>query len=210
MWLTAPPLHPRELHAPAGGRLLLGLHVCGSISSARLGVSTLAGLSFWVPSSGSSLQAVLGGAVKISKHLVKRKVLGVVWEPVCEEMLSGPVGGGHIRLAPQVAGVCLEQPVPTPRALPGDQLDSGTPLKPWAGGFSGPVCQLRKGTSSGCKLPWGLGERCPAWPVLGGGGVCVCVVCVCLCVCVVCVCVCVVCVYVCLYVGMCVCLCMCV
>ena len=220
MWLTAPPLCPRELHAPTGGRLLLGLHVCGSISSARLGVSTLAGLSFWVPSSGSSLQVVLGGAVKISKHLVKRKVLGVVWEPVCEEMLLGPMGGGHIRLAPQVAGVCLEQPVPTPRALPGDQLDSGTPLKPWAGGFSGPICQLRKCTSSGCELPWGLGERCPAWPV-PGVRVCVCSVCVsvcsvCVCVSVcmcsvsVCVCVCSVCVWVCVCLCMYVCLCVCV
>ena len=113
--------------------------------------------------------------MKINKHLVKIKVLGVVWEPVCEGMLSGPTGGGHIGLAPQVAGVCLEQPAPTSRALPGDQLDSGTPLKPWAGGFSGPVCQLRKGTSSGCKLPWGVGERRPAWPVSGA--------CACVCVC---------------------------
>lgn len=110
---------------------------CGSIPSAPLGVSTFAALSSWVPSSGSSLQAVSGGAMKKNKHLVKIKVLGMVWEPVCEGMLSGPMGGGHIGLAPQVAGVCLEQPVPTPRALPGDQLDSGCPSNPGLGASLG-------------------------------------------------------------------------
>ena len=54
--------------------------------------------------------------------------------------------------------------MPAPRALEaclGDQLDPGTPHA-LGGAFSGPMCRLRKGTSSGLELPWGLGREAPS------------------------------------------------